>query len=269
MPRTICVTCGTQYTNAEHPPGHCVICEDERQYVGLDGQQWTTLDGLRSTHRNRVEELEPGLTEFETEPKFGIGQRAFLLEAPRGNVLWDCLALLDDAAVRRIRERGGLSAIAISHPHYYTTMVEWSEAFGDVPIWLHEDDQRWVMRPDDRIRFWSGEARLLDDGLTLIRCGGHFDGGTVLHWPAGAGGSGVLLTGDVIQVTPDRRSVSFMYSYPNYIPLNSSAVRRIVAAVEPFAFDRIYGAFRHMTIAEGGMAAVHRSAARYLRAISD
>jgi hypothetical protein len=264
----ICVTCGTQYADTERPPGHCEICEDERQFVGLDGQQWTTLDELRSTHRNHVVELERRLTEFETEPRFGIGQRAFLLETPAGNVLWDCLALLDDAAVRRIRERGGLSAIAISHPHYYTTMVEWGEAF-DVPVWLHEDDQQWVMRPDDRISFWSGEARPLHCGLTLIRCAGHFEGGTVLHWPSGAGGRGALLSGDVIQVTPDRRSVSFMYSYPNYIPLNAAAVRRIVAAVEPFAFDRIYGAFRHMTIVQGGMAAVHRSAARYLRAIGD
>lgn len=269
MPRAICVTCGAQYTDAEHPPGHCVICEEERQFVGVDGHRWTTLDELRRDHRNRAEELEPGLTEFVTEPRFGIGQRAFLLETPRGNVLWDCIALLDDVAGEYIRERGGLTAIAISHPHYYTTMVEWSEAFGDVPVWLHEDDQQWIMRPDDRVCLWSGEARRLHGGLTLIRCGGHFEGGTVLHWPAGARGRGALLSGDVIQVTPDRRSVSFMCSYPNYIPLNAAAVRRIVAAVEPFAFDRIYGAFRHMTIAEDGMATVHRSAARYLRAISD
>jgi hypothetical protein len=268
MACAICVTCGTQYADAEHPPGHCEICQDERQFVGLDGQRWTTLDELRRGHRNRAAELETGLTEFETEPRFGIGQRAFLLETRAGNVLWDCLALLDDAVVGHIRERGGLAAMAISHPHYYTTMVEWGEAF-DVPVWLHEDDQQWVMRPDDRIRFWSGEARPLHGGLTLIRCGGHFEGGTVLHWRAGAGGRGVLLSGDVIQVTPDRRSVSFMYSYPNYIPLNAAAVRRIVAAVEPFGFDRIYGAFRGMTIGAGGMAVVHRSAARYLRAIGD
>jgi hypothetical protein len=269
MPCYICVTCGTQYADTECPPGRCTICEEERQYVGLDGQQWITRDELCAEHGNRVAELEPGLTEFETLPKFGIGQRAFLVESPRGNVLWDCLALLDEEAVEHIRERGGLSAIAISHPHYYTTMVEWSEAFGDVPILLHEDDQQWVMRPDDRISFWSGDLKPLHDGLTLIRCGGHFEGGTVLHWPAGAGGRGALLSGDVIQVTPDRRSVSFMYSYPNYIPLNAAAVRRIVAAVEPFGFERIYGAFRHMTIAQCAMAVLHRSAARYLRAISD
>jgi len=268
VPCFICVTCGTQYADSKCPPGHCDICEEERQYVGLGGQQWITLDELRRTHRNRVEELEPGLTEFETEPKFAIGQHGFLVETPAGNALWDCLSLLDEAATAQIRARGGLKAIAISHPHYYTTMAEWGDAF-DVPVWLHQDDQQWVMRADDRVQFWSGEVKPLAGGLTLVRCGGHFEGGTVLHWPAGAGGRGALLSGDIIQVTPDRRSVSFMYSYPNYIPLNAAAVRRIVAAVEPFAFDRIYGAFRYMTIAEGGMAAVHRSAARYLRAIGD
>ena len=269
MACNICVTCGTQYADTEHPPGHCEICEEERQYVGFEGQKWTTLDELRRDRHNRMEELEPGLTEFVTEPNFAIGQRAWLLQTPGGNLLWDCLALLDTGAESYIRQRGGLSAIAISHPHFYTTMVEWSASFGDVPIWLHQDDQQWVMRPDDRIRFWSSEEQRLFGGLRLIRCGGHFEGGTVLHWPAGADGRGVMLTGDVIQVTPDRRSVSFMYSYPNYIPLNAAAVRHIVAAVEPFVFDRIYGAFRHMTISQHGMAAVHRSAARYLRAISD
>ena len=29
-----------------------------------------------------------------------------------------------------MNELGGIAAIAISHPHYYTSMVEWSRAFG-------------------------------------------------------------------------------------------------------------------------------------------
>jgi hypothetical protein len=37
------------------------------------------------------------------------------------------------------------------------------------------------MRPDDAIELWSGEARELCGGLTLLRLGGHFAGGTVLH----------------------------------------------------------------------------------------
>jgi hypothetical protein len=40
----ICRTCGVQYGA---PRKDCPICEDERQYVGWDGQQWTTLAELR------------------------------------------------------------------------------------------------------------------------------------------------------------------------------------------------------------------------------
>src|SRR5205823_6667645 len=158
-----------------------------------------------------------------------------------GNVLWDCIPLLDEAVVEMIRTQGGLAAIAISHPHYYCSMVEWSRAFGGVPILLHSADRQWVMRPDPAIVFWEGETHAVNPGVTLVRCGGHFEGGTVLHWAGGAGDKGALLTGDILQVVADRKHVSFMYSYPNYIPLPRAAVERIVRAVEPFAYDRIYG----------------------------
>jgi len=264
----ICVTCGTQFADTAQYPDHCPICEDERQYVGLDGQRWTTFEDLRKDHRVKVQEEEPGLLSFSVEPHFGIGQRAFLIRNAAGNVLWDCISLLDDTVIETIRDLGGLSVICISHPHYHSAMVEWSRAFGNVPIHLHEDDAGWVMRPDDAIHFWDGEIKTLPGGLTLIRCGGHFEGAAVLHWPEGADGKGALLSGDTIQVVPDRRFVSFMYSYPAYIPLNAPAIERITRAVEPFAFDRIYGAFRKLTIESKGKASIRRSADRYLRAIS-
>src|ERR671916_1810013 len=118
------------------------------------------------------------------------------------------------------------------------------------------------MRSDPAIEFWNGDTKPLHDGLTLIRCGGHFEGGTVLHWPVGAEGRGVLLAGDILQVTMDRRHVSFMYSYPNYIPLPAEAVRRTVAAVEPYAYDRVYGFMFDLAILEDAKAAVARSANR-------
>ncbi|REK10768.1 MAG: MBL fold metallo-hydrolase [Planctomycetota bacterium] len=266
MPHFICTTCGTQYAETNEPPNRCAICTEERQYVGWGGQQWTTLDELRRTHRNTVQQMEPGLTSIGIEPDFGIGQRALLLRRPEGNILWDCIARFDDALAEMIVASGGLSAIAISHPHYYTTMVEWAAAFA-CPVLLHAADRQWVMRGGERIEFWEGETRKLPGGLTLVRCGGHFEGGTVLHWPDGADGRGVLLSGDIIQVVQDRRWVSFMYSYPNLIPLPAAAVERIVAAVEPFAFDRIYGAFWGKVVAVDAKSAVHRSAERYLRAL--
>jgi glyoxylase-like metal-dependent hydrolase (beta-lactamase superfamily II) len=190
-----------------------------------------------------------------------------LIQTGAGNILWDCISLLDGVTFEHIRTLGGVAAICISHPHYYTTMVEWSRAFANAPIYLHGDDAEWVMRPDSCIHFWNAETKTLPGGVTAIRCGGHFPGGTVLHWPGGAGNKGVLLSGDIIQVVPDRRSVSFMWSYPNYIPLNAASVERIVRSVEPYDFDRIYGAFPKLTIASRAKESVRRSAERYLKAI--
>jgi glyoxylase-like metal-dependent hydrolase (beta-lactamase superfamily II) len=268
MPNFICTTCGTQYAEDDQPPAACAVCQDERQYVKATGQQWTTLDRLRLTNRNSLKYEEPGLIGIGIEPHFAIGQRALFLRTPKANVLWDCVPLLDQAVVEALQAMGGISAVAISHPHYYSGMVEWSRAFGGVPIYLHAADRRWVMRPDPAIVYWEGETRTLGDGLTLVRCGGHFDGGTALHWAGGAGGRGALLAGDIIQVVPDRKHVSFMYSYPNYVPLPASTVEQVVRAVEPFAYDRVYGAFWDTVIASDGKAAVRRSAERYLRAIT-
>ena len=267
MPNFICTTCGTQFAESDQPPVVCAACQDDRQYLNVTGQQWTTHDKLRLTNRNSIRFEEPGLTGIGVEPHFAIGQRALLVRTPKGNVLWDCVSLLDPAVVEMVKPLGGISAIAISHPHYYASMVEWSRAFGDVPIYLHAADRQWVMRPDKAIAFWDGETKPLGEGLTLVRCGDHFEGGTVLHSQDGAGGKGAMMTGDIIQVVADRKHVSFMYSYPNYIPLSAAAVERIVRAVEPFEYEKVYGAFWDSVIDRDGKAVVQRSAERYLRAI--
>lgn len=264
----ICRTCGTQFAAAESIPARCPICEDERQYVGYQGQQWTTLDELRQRYHNDVREVEPGLIGIGVEPSFAIGQRALLVQTPEGNLLWDCVAMLDDAAIARVRELGGIRAIAISHPHYYTTMVEWAREFG-ASVYIHADDREHVMRPDPAICYWEGETLPLFGDLTLIRCGGHFAGAQVLHWPHGAEGRGALLTGDIIMVVQDRRYVSFMYSYPNLIPLSARAVRRIADSVAPFSYDRIYGAWWERVVLHDAHAAVDRSVRRYIAAIAD
>jgi glyoxylase-like metal-dependent hydrolase (beta-lactamase superfamily II) len=262
----MCVTCGTQFPPAARPPQSCPICEDERQYIGWKGQQWTTLQALQQDHHNVIRSVEPGLTGIGTSPSFSSGQRALLVQNPGGNVLWDCISLIDEATIAQVKALGGISAIAISHPHYYSSMIEWSRAF-NAPIYLHAADREWVMRPDPAVIFWKGETQALAGGLTLVRCGGHFPGGTVLHWPAGAGGQGVLLTGDIINVVQDRRYVSFMYSFPNLIPLSPAAVRRVVAAVEPFAYDRIYSAWWEKVVSQDAKQSVHRSAERYIALI--
>jgi len=267
MPAFICTTCGTQFAPSAAPPKQCLICEDERQYVSPAGQSWITLDTLAKRYANTWRELEPGLLQIITAPAFGIGQRAQLLRTPHGNILWDCISLVDRATVELINAMGGIKAIAISHPHYYTTMVEWSAAFGGIPVHLHQDDRKWIMRAGPAIQLWQGETKELMPGLTLIRCGGHYPGGQVLHWAAGAGGKGALLSGDIVQVVADNKSVSFMWSFPNFIPLSGPRVEGVVAALKAYAFDRIHGAFAERTIWADGKAVLQRSAERYLTII--
>jgi hypothetical protein len=266
----ICVTCGTQCAESATPPEHCLICEDERQFIGWAGQQWTTLADLCARHRLALKDEGDGLLGIGCEPRFAIGQRALLVPAGGGsgrNVLWDCISLIDDAAVRVVEALGGLSGIAISHPHYYTTMVEWSRVLGGVPIYLHAEERQWVMRPDPAIVFWEGEQLEIGQGLTLLRLGGHFAGAQVLHRAGGADGRGALLAGDILQVVQDRRFVSFMYSYPNYVPLPAATVRRMVERLEPYPFERVFGAWFGAVVGADAKAAVRRSADRYIEAL--
>jgi hypothetical protein len=266
MTHFICKTCGTQFASSEETPLSCPICDDERQYIGPNGQEWTTLSELQRNHHTVIKSIEAGLTGIGMHPEFAIGQRALLVQTPAGNLLWDCVSLIDDPTIAAVRALGGVHAIAVSHPHYYSCMVDWAREF-EAPIYLHEAERSWVMRPDPAIEFWHGETQSVLEGLTLVRCGGHFEGGQVLHWPEGANGRGALFTGDIISVVPDSGWVSFMYSYPNLIPLAGDAVEHIAAAVEPYTYDRIYGAWWPRVIPEDAKQGVRRSAERYVRAL--
>ncbi len=260
-----CRTCAVQHAAGEGPPDRCAICEDERQYVGWSGQRWATLAQFREEgFRTEIRDVEEGLVGIGVEPRLGIGQRALLVRTPDGNVLWDCIGLIDDAAVERVRDLGGIAGIAMSHPHFYGCVVEWSRAFGGAPIHVPRADREWLMRPDDAAVPWEGSVEIVP-GVTAVQCGGHFEGSAVLHWPGGAEGRGALLTGDSITVAQDRRFVSFMRSYPNLIPLPRGEIERVVAAVRPLAFDRIYGGWWDSVVASGGKDAVLRSVDRYLR----
>lgn len=262
MEPKICVTCGVQHGTAEFG---CRICQDERQYVGWDGQEWTSLEEMAGAgHTNRIDEVEPSLWGIGTEPRFAIGQRALLVQTPAGNVLWDCISLLDDETVDRVRQLGGVAAISASHPHFYGSMVEWSRAFSNAPMYLPLADREWVCRDDAAYMFYDDIAEPVQ-GVTLVRCGGHFEGSAVLHWAAGAGGRGALMTGDTIQVVLDRRYVSFMRSYPNLIPLDPQTVGTIMERIAPYSYDRVHGGWWDRTIVNDAAAAIALSAERYLR----
>ncbi|MFG6494851.1 hypothetical protein P8610_05795 [Fictibacillus sp. UD] len=266
MKEFLCTTCGTQYAASNSPLEECVICKEERQYINPNGQEWTTLDDMIQSgkYRNKMENEQDGLFSIKTEPEFGISQSAFFIEEKGFRLLWDCIPYLDQETIERINANGGIDAIALSHPHYYSTQVRWAEAF-DCPLHIHEDDKELVQQESDRIIYWSGEEKTLASGLVIHRLGGHYKGGCVLHWENG-GAAGILLTGDVIQVVPDRKWVSFMYSYPNIIPLPASTVERMANKVGSLQFKELYNAFNRHVKSDADLV-VQRSAERYIAAL--
>lgn len=257
---TVCKTCGTSYEFNDSHPTHCKICEDERQYVPVTGQKWVDLPDLLASHANKWKQHEANLFSIKTVPNFAINQRAFLLQTPEGNILWDCIATLDDATKALISSLGGLKAIAISHPHYYTTMQDWAAEF-NAPVYLHASDREWIMRDSPYITLWEGDTLKLTSNASVVRLGGHFAGGCVLHWAQGAG---VLLAGDIVQVTPGADAVSFMWSYPNMLPLPATTVSDITRRLSAVKFATLYGAFEGQDIKENAGEIVQRSGAKYI-----
>jgi glyoxylase-like metal-dependent hydrolase (beta-lactamase superfamily II) len=262
MNTPICAACGTQFAPSVLPPAACPICEDERQYVGWDGQQWTTHEALAAGHRLRIGE-DAGLLAIDMQGSFAIPQRMLLLPTGAGNLLWECVSLVTPEAVARLREAGGVDRIVISHPHFYSSMVRWCEALGGVPILLHAADRQWVQQPSAAIEYWEGDFRTLSDDVTLIRTGGHFPGSTALHWERGHARGGALFSGDSPQVATDRRHVGFLYSYPNYMPMPGEDVRAMQRRLAPFEYEDVYGYSWGRNIIGGGRRAVDASFERY------
>jgi glyoxylase-like metal-dependent hydrolase (beta-lactamase superfamily II) len=263
MPHWICTTCAVEYPEAERPPVHCPICEDERQYVPPSGQVWTTLEALAASgHRLDITQTEPGLWGISPTPAVGINQKSHLVQTDAGNLLWDPPGFIDAPGIERVHQLGGVAAIVASHPHMYGTQVSWSQAFDGAPVWIAAADHSWVQRGDPAIRTWTDDFEVLP-GITLRQVGGHFPGSAVAFWAAGAGGRGVLLSGDTLFPLPDERWVSFLRSYPNLLPLSPAVVERVASAVLELPFERIYGNFGN-AVASDAHGAVRRSADRYI-----
>ncbi|KAF2498257.1 hypothetical protein BU16DRAFT_579416 [Lophium mytilinum] len=249
----ICNTCGTQFDvslQSGSPLKSCRICEDPRQYVPPGGQVWTTLGQLKGKHENFLEQdpTDEKILFITTEPKCGIGERAILLQTPNGNVLWDLIAFIDQKTIDFITSKGGLSAIVISHPHFYTTHLEWAKIF-NCPVYVATEDKQWLNRFDHlkARRFIKGPIETIVPGVTAIKVGGHFDGSMVLHWEKKLFIADSMYTvpsaGTPSPRQPGTSSYSFMWSIPNMIPLPPSKIEGIWKALQPFEFEATYGGF--------------------------
>lgn len=259
----VCVTCGTQFpTDDRSKVKTCHICDDPRQFVPASGQSFSTLEELGRTHRNEFTPCpaDSRLTFISSTPKLAIGQRAILIQTPEGNILWDCISLLDEETISRIQALGGLRAIVISHPHFYSTHVQWARAFG-CPVYLSAEDARWAtMASAHQIPLASTETEVVS-GVKAIKLGGHFPGSMVLLFDgrlliadtlmttaSGVGGWEVDATGTSRSKPPGLNSFSFLYSIPNFIPLNLDEMSRMWGILKKYEFRATYGGFTGMDI---------------------
>ncbi len=257
----ICSTCGTQYNSTNTAGAICPICNDDRQYVPETGQSWTNLNELQERYRSSIKQIYENLFEIQSSPVFAIGQRALLLVTPQGNILWDCIALINDDIIEFIKQKGGLKAIAISHPHYYTTMNEWAEVF-NCPIYIHQKDEEWIYNRGKHVKIWNGAELPLWLGMKLINIGGHFPGSSVLHIPFLADTGGILC-GDTFYVSPSKKHAAVMYSYPNRIPLPIEETERIKKYITHIKFDALYGFYDYQNIHIGAKELIVNSLNRY------
>ncbi|GMK59596.1 hypothetical protein CspeluHIS016_0802020 [Cutaneotrichosporon spelunceum] len=282
----ICATCGTQYSSKIE--GICPCCADERQWSPATGQEWTSLAELAThTHALQVDSEDARIEFIEASPPFAINQTPILLNTHAGHYIWDCHAPFTPALAGYLAALNPpLKAIAISHPHFFSTSLVWARALR-VPLYLCAADREWYARASDvtasdDVRFWTGRADL-GPGVTLVQCGGHFPGSSVLYWdrgaepdaapaePAPATGNpstkkGLLLVSDTMMVCADRRGFTFMWSYPNMIPLRPADAVAVVAAVDGLEYGAACSTWPNRMIRTNAKATVHASLARYLDA---
>jgi len=223
----ICTTCGTMFPADQKVPDLCPICNDDRQFISLDGQSWINSEDER-------------LSYLTVKPGFAIGQRAFLLLSPSGNILWDCIPLLNEATKAFIRKQGGLKAIAFSHPHFYSNMNEWAAEF-DCPVYIHEKDKPWIFNKGPNVQLWAGDEKPLWDDVTLVHIGGHFPGSSMLHI-SNLSATGTMLCGDSLYISRSLRHTAVMFSYPNSIPLQKEDFAAFYEKCSKLKFDTLYGA---------------------------
>lgn len=273
----VCVTCGTQFPTPDRSAVKtCHICDDPRQYVPATGQSFTTLAHLRTNHTNEFQPLSAGasgvqLISIHTQPRLAIGQRAILIQTPGGNILWDCLTLLDDATISAVAALGGLAGIVISHPHFYSAHADWAAAF-NCPVYLSAEDREWVSVPCPQRVFLDNVETAIpgkdgaETGVVAIKLGGHFPGSlvvlvggrlltadTLMLTPAGRGDWKVNAVGEVRKRPEGLNTFCFMFSYPNSIPLGPDELARMWGILKGYEFRAVHGGFVGMDLDDDDM----------------
>lgn len=267
MGKFICLICGTCFPPSTQPPQVCQLCAGKQQLVLGEGTDWTTEEELiQNDFHNVMNFEEHNLWSIRVRPSFASSQRAFFFHSDRGNVLWDCLSLLDKETVEKLEDLGGIHTIILSNPHFQTGVCKWAERF-DAEVIVHESDVEFLVEQPRRLKTWTGEYYQLQDEFKLVRIGGSFPGSSVLVWQAGAEGKGCMFTGDTLFVTKDQCWISFLDSN-QHVVWKISEIQELGQKLSAYVFDRIYGAWPNRTIDSNGNEVVSQSVKRVVNLTS-
>ncbi|TXT07490.1 hypothetical protein VHUM_03210 [Vanrija humicola] len=276
----VCATCATQYPAPRRDCTHAKLSgsTDHPQARGATTSSATSR--TRASRSSRPSRSSPSLRRVSISPACVKLTPAFLLETFEGSFIWDCSAVLTPPLIAHLTHlRRPLKAMAISHPHFFSTSLTWARALG-VPLYINALDKEWYQRREsagaDEVVFWSGTQRL-SSTLTLIECGGHFPGSCVLHWDraaepltsdadARAPDTGLLLVADTVMVQPTQKGITFMWSIPNAIPLHPTDVLHIQNVLREYDYDSVSSTWPDRWVRAGAARIFDESVETYLSA---
>ena len=227
-----------------------------------NGQIWIKPSDLLKNHSVKLNRLQDNLYELFINPMFAIGQRALLVLSKHGNILWDCIPMLDEMTIEFIKAKGGLKAIAFSHPHFYSNMNDWAEYF-NCPIYIHNKDVEHNMVKGKHVTLWDGDEFPLWDEMKIMQIGGHFAGSSILHVPF-LSKEGSIICGDTLFLSPSKKHFSVVYSSPNRIPLPLAEITRIKKRFDNIPFDSFYGYIKTQNLHKDVKEILETSMAKYV-----
>jgi hypothetical protein len=242
LPAWACTNCGHWQRWPAPGPLTCPVCADVRNALPEHGFEFLT--------DKQVDELvigfcRPtavgGVTEFGTEPRFGLDSRGWVVETDDGLLGFECAPWYTAPMLAELRrmeeEKGALEVLAASHVHGYGALWQLQAELEPRVVAVGVHDLVWTKA--FRVTWPADDVLELAPGLTLHRTGGHFPGHSVLHDSR----RGLLFCGDSLKVDLDDAGrpvgLSAHKAFHAQIPLSHAELREYLAVVAELEFGAV------------------------------
>ncbi|WP_216870622.1 MBL fold metallo-hydrolase [Modestobacter excelsi] len=242
LPAFACTNCGHWQRWPAPGPQVCPVCADVRNALPEHGFEFVTpkqADELVTGFWRPT--AVAGITEFGTEPRFGLDSRGWVIETDAGLVGFECAPWYTHAMLAELRRmaagKGGLDVLASSHVHGYGALWQLQLELEPRTVCVGVRDLEWTKA--FRVTWPADDVLELAPDLVLHRTGGHFPGHSVLHDSR----RGVLFCGDSLKVDLDADGnpvgLSAHKAFHAQIPLSHGELREYLAVVAELEFGAV------------------------------